>query len=193
MYVLNDWFFHFTFPARGGDLNVPHRSFNIGNYVCDNRTEGEILIWRSCLINQDEFSLFLFVLFTIFYAQKDEKGFIRDLWLRPKLICDTWILQKGELDSWIYEPAWGVICLLKYTWPMIVFSKLVKTSWFPWKLSYKKKDLKFPFHLRDAWIFPIILLEMKSASAPSPPPTSHFPSLLTWLIKASTFGNGPQR
>ena len=100
-------------------------------YVCDNRTEGEILIWRSCLINQDEFSLFLFVLFTIFYAQKDEKGFIRDLWLRPKLICDTWILQKGELDSWIYEPAWGVICLLKYTWPMIVFSKLVKTSWFP--------------------------------------------------------------
>ena len=24
------------------------------------------------------------------------------------------------------------------------------------------------------------------------PPTSHFPSLLTWLIKASTFGNRPQ-
>ena len=178
MYVLNDWFFHFTFPARGGDLNVPHRSFNIGNYVCDNRTEGEILIWRSCLINQDEFSLFLFVLFTIFYAQKDEKGFIRDLWLRPKLICDTWILQKGELDSWIYEPAWGVICLLKYTWPMIVFSKLVKTSWFPWKLSYKKKDLKFPFIYVTREFFQLSYLKWNQHPPlpPPPPPPTFLPS-----------------
>ena len=193
MYVLNDWFFHFTFPARGGDLNVPHRSFNIGNYVCDNRTEGEILIWRSCLINQDEFSLFLFVLFTIFYAQKDEKGFIRDLWLRPKLICDTWILQKGELDSWIYEPAWGVICLLKYTWPMIVFSKLIDLM-----ISLKTfiQEERFEVPLSFTWRvnFSNYLTWNEISIRPfPPPPTSHFPSLLTWLIKASTFGNGPQR
>lgn len=147
------------------------------------------VVW-SIRMNSRCFRLFFYYLPCL---KKDDKGFIRDVWLRPKLICDTWILQKGELDSWIYEPAWGVICLLKYTWPMIVFSKLVKTSWFPRKLSYKKKDLNFPFHLRDAWIFPIIVLETKSASVPPLPPTSHSPSLLTWLIKASTFGNGPQR
>ena len=47
-------------------------------------------------------------------------------------------------------------------WPIIVFSQLVKTSWFPWKLLCKKKDLKFPFHLRDAWIFHDYVLSWKS-------------------------------
>ena len=59
---------------QGGDLNVSHRPFNIGNYVCDNRTEGEILIWRSCLINQDEFSLFLFVFLLSSMLKRTTKG-----------------------------------------------------------------------------------------------------------------------
>ena len=58
------------------------------------------------------------------------KGFTRDAWLRPKLICDAWILQKSDRDSWIYDPVWGVICHLKYKLPVNFFFHLVKSSRF---------------------------------------------------------------
>lgn len=43
----------------------------------------------------------------------------------PKLICDAWILfGKASVISEFREPAWDVICFLKWTWP-------VQTSRFP--------------------------------------------------------------
>ena len=179
----------FHIPCKGGDLNVSHRSFNIGNYVCDNRTEGEILIWRSCLINQDKFSLFLFV----FLLSSMLKGWQRVYTRRMiKAKINMWHVNFTErLDSWIYEPAWGVICLLKYTWPMIVFSKLVKTSWFPWKTFIQEERFEVPLSFTWGVNFSNDRTWNEISIRPSPP-TSHFPSLLTWLIKASTFGNRPQ-
>lgn len=52
-----------------------------------------------------------------FKLSEGDGGFIRDAWLKPKLICDACNLLKNERD-----PAWSVICLLKCTWPVIFFS-----------------------------------------------------------------------
>ena len=71
------------------------------------------------------------------------KGFTRDAWLRPKLICDAWILQKSDRDSWIYNPVWDVICLLKYKSPVNFFFHLVKSSRFSRNVLHKARDLKF--------------------------------------------------
>ena len=87
----------FHIPCKGGDLNVSHRSFNIGNYVCDNRTEGEILIWRSCLINQDEFSLFLFVFLLSSMLKRMTKGLYETM-IKAKIYM--WHVNFTERRAW---------------------------------------------------------------------------------------------
>ena len=48
-----------------------------------------------------------------------------EIHLKAKIkICHAWPLQRGERESWLNESAWGVICLLKYTWHLNFFQNL---------------------------------------------------------------------
>ena len=62
--------------------------------------------------------------------------------------CEAWNLKKRERNSWICDPEWGVICLVKYTWPVNFFFHFVKTSRFPRNLVRKRRDLNFSLY---AW------------------------------------------
>ena len=53
-------------------------------------------------------------------------------------------MQKGNCDLWIYKLVSGVICHLKYIWPVSFLFHFMKTSWFLRNLMLKKKNLKFP-------------------------------------------------
>ena len=85
-------------------------------------------------------------------SKEGGKGVIRDALLSPKLTCDVWILQSSERDSWIYKAAWGVICLLRHTWPVFrnFIFHFVRFSRFLWHLAHRKTDLKAPFSIRAA-------------------------------------------
>ena len=65
------------------------------------------------------------------------KGFVHNVWLRSNFLFNAWMLQKAKHDLSIYEPEWGVMCLLKCPRPMNFFLLF----FFPWNLVHKKRKV----------------------------------------------------
>lgn len=49
------------------------------------------------------------------------KRFVHNVWLRSNFLFNAWMLQKAKHDLSIYEPEWGVMCLIKCLIPMNFF------------------------------------------------------------------------
>ena len=79
------------------------------------------------------------------------KRFVHNVWLRSNFLFNAWMLQKAKHDLSIYEPEWGVMCLLKCLRPMNFFFCFVKTARFPWNLVRKRKVFTIYFSKICAW------------------------------------------
>ena len=85
------------------------------------------------------------------------KGFVHNMWLRSNFLFNAWMLQKAKHDLSIYEPEWGVMCLLKCPRPMNFFLLF----FFPETLYTRREKFSLFISLKsvhEMWLGPLSFL-----------------------------------
>ena len=119
-------------------------------------------IW-SCVLR---YVLFAHNLINFFLKKKKQKQvgkvFVHNVWLRSNFLFNAWILQKTKHDLSIYEPEWGVMCLLKCLRPMNFFPFVLwKLQDFPETLCTRREKFSLFISLKcvhEMWLVPLSFL-----------------------------------